>query len=78
MVPNNHGDAIDIVLGFDEGKEYAKPNGPFFGSTVGRFANRIGGAAFTIDHVKVDVSANEPPNCLHGGRIGWSHKLWKG
>ena len=46
-VPNARGGFTDVVLGYDTAEEYEK-NNSFLGATVGRFANRIGGAAFSL------------------------------
>ena len=49
---------------------------PYFGATVGRVANRIAGAKFVLNGVQYNLSANDPPNSLHGGKFGWSRKPW--
>src|SRR5437764_12100787 len=47
-VPDRSGHLADVALGYDSVEDYeAHPN--YFGATIGRFANRIGGAAFTLD-----------------------------
>ena len=51
---------------------------PYFGALVGRVANRIAGAAFELDGVRYHVSANENTTSLHGGKIGFSKRIWKG
>jgi len=56
------------LLGYEE-------NPPYFGSTIGRFANRIANAKFTLDGKEYNVSCNSPPNMLHGGFIGFN-KVW--
>ncbi|GMO35308.1 MAG: galactose mutarotase [Termitinemataceae bacterium] len=73
---NNHVD--DLLLGFDSVQEYAKPGGPFFGGTIGRYANRIAGSSFIIDDVRYSITCNEDRNCLHGGILGFDKRLWKG
>jgi aldose 1-epimerase len=76
VVPSRHGSS-DILLGFSTLSDYIH-NGSSLGVTVGRFANRIGGAAFTLDGKKYDLYKNDGNNTLHGGRVGFSKKLWKG
>ena len=49
----------------------------YLNTVIGRCANRIGGAAFTIDGERFEIEANEGPNALHGGAAGWSKRLWK-
>lgn len=59
----------DVILGFDNPADYTGDH-PFFGCTVGRVANRIKNAKFTLDEVEYEVSMNRPPHCLHGGFKG--------
>ncbi len=47
-----------------------------FGSVVGRFANRIAGAQFTIDGTVYKVTPNAGANHIHGGREGFQNVLW--
>ncbi|MBA2499869.1 MAG: galactose mutarotase [Chitinophagaceae bacterium] len=72
---------IDIVLGFDSMKDYIDENYlkkyPYFGAAIGRYANRIGGASFTIDSVRYDVSMNNKNFQLHGGWKGFDRKIWE-
>jgi aldose 1-epimerase len=76
VVPSRNGSA-DILLGFSTLEGYLH-NGPSFGVTVGRFANRIGGAAFTLGGRTYGLYKNDGNNTLHGGRVGFSKKLWNG
>lgn len=76
IVPNKEGEKADVVLGFDHLEQYEE-NPNFFGSTVGRSANRIGGAAFQIDGVTYHLTANENENNLHSDFYHGFHKvLW--
>ena len=77
FVPDDNGNLTDVVLGFDSPDEYTA-SGTFFGATVGRCANRIGGAKFTMNGVeyKVDPNDNEV-NSLHGGFDPWKNRMWK-
>ena len=76
IVPNKDGEKADVVLGFDHLEQYEE-NPNFFGSTVGRSANRIGGAAFQIDGVTYHLTANENENNLHSDFYHGFHKvLW--
>jgi aldose 1-epimerase len=75
-VPDARGRTADILLGYDTAAEYeAKPN--YFGATIGRFANRIGGAAFTLDGKRYALSANDQRNSLHGGAKGFDKQVWR-
>jgi aldose 1-epimerase len=55
--------------------DYRK-NDPYIGCSVGRVANRIRDARFTLDGVTYNVSANKPPHTLHGGEEGFNKKNW--
>lgn len=64
------------MLGFDDPERYRGPH-PSFGSTVGRYANRIAGARFPLDGHDVRLTANEGANHLHGGKIGFGRVAWR-
>ena len=49
----------------------------YFGASVGRLANRVGGARFTLDGVEYPLAANEGGNQLHGGPGGFSEQIWE-
>lgn len=76
IVPNDKGEYKDVVLGFDSGEEYLVNVG-FFGATVGRCANRIAGARFTIDGTEYKLAVNDNENNLHSDAYRGMHKvLW--
>ena len=75
-VIDGKGALADVVLGFDTLAPYLKEH-PFFGVTVGRYANRIGNARFTLDHKEYTLAANNGKNQLHGGPEGFYRKVWK-
>jgi len=70
------GVAHPLVLGFDDIDGYLR-HSPYFGAVVGRCANRIGGARFTLDGVEHRLAANEGANQLHGGPDGFGHRNWR-
>jgi aldose 1-epimerase len=74
--PDRDGKMADVVLGFDNLKDYLERN-PHFGSTVGRVANRIAKGKFTLDGKEYTLAVNNGPNSLHGGRKGFDKQLWK-
>jgi aldose 1-epimerase len=76
VVPDRSGKAADIALGFDTIDNYLKPH-PFFGSTVGRYGNRIAKGRFTLNGVEYKLATNNEPNHLHGGVRGFDRRLWK-
>ena len=62
-VPCADGSRRDIVLGYDTAEEYLKGRA-YFGATVGRFCNRIAGAAFELDGMLWKLDPNEGENQL--------------
>ncbi len=76
IVPDRNGKAGDVVLGFKDLKGYLAGH-PFFGSTVGRVANRVAGGKFTIDGKTYTLAVNNGPNSLHGGTKGFDKAVWK-
>lgn len=74
-VPDQQGTVANIVLGTELPEDYL--HNPFFlGSTVGRYANRIGGASFSIDGQLFQIPPNEGANLLHGGAGGFHRVKW--
>ncbi|CAG9941189.1 unnamed protein product [Clonostachys rosea f. rosea IK726] len=71
---------INIVQGFETAEQYVKHNGPYFGETIGRFANRLSNAK--VESVNGGKSYplfnNDRGNTLHGGASGWGKKVWNG
>ncbi len=74
-VPDKDGNVEDVVLGFDNLEDYFV-NEPNFGSTIGRHANRIGGAKFTLNGTEYELDKNDGNNNLHGGYNGYHKRLW--
>jgi aldose 1-epimerase len=74
-VPDDRGNLADVVLGHDSPADYLS-HPSYFGAVVGRYANRIGAARFTLDGTTYRLVANERPNCLHGGKVGFDKTLW--
>jgi len=71
------GKRVDIALGFDEEEPYQDSTSPYFGALVGRVANRIANAQFELNGQKYRLAANNGPNCLHGGIMGFSRVTWE-
>lgn len=70
------GGPVPLVLGLADARAYfADPS--YLGIVVGRFGNRIGGAAFALDGRTHHLSANEGRNHLHGGMLGFGRRLWQ-
>ena len=66
---------VDVIGGYDDLGSYEADTGSYQGATVGRVANRVGGASFTMDGAIYMITDNDNGNCLHGGD-GFSFKLW--
>lgn len=80
-VPDRHGNVTNVTLGFPTLADYVANNTAasgttYFGAIIGRYANRIDGARFTLDGVHHDLPANNGPNTLHGGPGGFYTKVW--
>lgn len=77
LAPDRHGQAADVVLGFDDLDSYTqKPQ--YFGALVGRVANRIAGARVTIDGVAYNLTPDANGNHMHGGKRNFSRVVWSG
>jgi len=75
-VPDRAGKMEDVVLGFDDLQGYLAGH-PYFGATVGRYANRIAKGKFSLDGKTYTLAVNNPPNSLHGGNVGFDKRVWK-
>src|SRR4051794_11874644 len=75
-VPDRDGQTANVVLGFANLDDYVTRN-PFFGALVGRSANRIARARFSLDGPEYPVPASQPPNSLHGGVDGFDKRVWQ-
>ncbi|HEU0066031.1 MAG TPA: aldose epimerase family protein [Sphingomonas sp.] len=76
MVPDRNGKVADVELGYDDLASYEnRPN--YWGATVGRYANRIGGGRFTLDGNTYQLPLNDKTNSLHGGGKGFDKVAWR-
>lgn len=75
-VPNAQGGLTDVVLGYDSVSDY-ESHDAYLGATVGRFANRIGMARFSLNGQEYRLAANNGANCLHGGQRGFDRFVWQ-
>ena len=79
MVPDRDGKPVDVVLGFDNIHQYADTlNSPTdYGSSVGRYANRIAKGRFILNGDTIQLRQNDGENCLHGGgTTGWMNQVY--
>ena len=75
--PDRNGNLADVVLGYDKLEQYMQvDDNPYFGCTVGRYANRIAAGQFAIDDKTYNLDINNGPNALHGGVGGFSRKIF--
>lgn len=74
-VPDWQGHLVDVVLGYDDLQGYLEQTS-YFGTVIGRYGNRIGGARFELDEETYTLAANDGPNHLHGGEKGFDKVLW--
>ncbi|WP_233837049.1 aldose epimerase family protein [Paraburkholderia sp. ZP32-5] len=73
--PDRAGRLGDILLGHDTPDEYVAAT-TYMGGLVGRWANRIADARFSLDGIEYTLDRNEGPNLLHGGTVGFHRQLW--
>ncbi|MDP4852661.1 MAG: galactose mutarotase, partial [Saprospiraceae bacterium] len=62
--PDKDGNFDDVILGFNDLSSYQGTH-PYFGSLVGRYANRIALGKFTLEGKSYSLAINNPPNALH-------------
>ncbi len=77
VAPGKDGQPGDVVLGFESLDGYLQNNNPYIGSLVGRYANRIANAKFTLNGKTYTLAANNNGNSLHGGVKGFDKVNWK-
>jgi aldose 1-epimerase len=74
-VPDRNGAMANVVLGLTTLKDYETVS-PYFGAIAGRYANRIAKARFTLGGQTYSLAANDGPNSLHGGKVGFDKRVW--
>ena len=75
LVPDKNGKPVDVVLGHDTIEGYETHDG-YLGACVGRVANRLGGAQFTLNGKTYILAKNDGKNHLHGGLRGFDKYVW--
>lgn len=77
LVPDREGVLRDVVLGFDDLKDYyPERNETDFGATIGRYANRIKDGRIIVDGKEYQLPQNNFGHCLHGGTRGWQYQFY--
>ncbi|ANY19322.1 Aldose 1-epimerase precursor [Tsuneonella dongtanensis] len=77
QAPDMAGEMADVTFGFDTAAPYLTDS-PYFGAVVGRYANRIKEGKFSLDGKDYTLAINNEPNTLHGGKVGFDKRVWKG
>lgn len=75
-VPDRNGRMADVVLGFDNLEQYLGGH-PYFGCITGRVAGRLTQGKYSLDGKSYSLATNDPPNHLHGGKVGFDKRLWR-
>jgi len=91
-VPNREGKLVDVALGFPTLADYVSDftqgatstpwpasggsGDTYFGAIIGRYANRIANASFSLNNTTYKLDANNGVNSLHGGYLGWNTAVW--
>ena len=75
-VPDRNGKKTNVTAGFSSIDGYLQRH-PYFGSTVGRYCNRIAKGTFSIEGTNYKLAINNGPNHLHGGTVGFDKLMWK-
>ncbi|HEY6977563.1 MAG TPA: aldose epimerase family protein [Chitinophagaceae bacterium] len=76
LVPDKNEKITDVVVGFDNVKDYTEGGDTYFGAIVGRYGNRIAKGKFKLDGREYNLATNNAPNHLHGGNKGFSREVW--
>ena len=74
--PDRNGVLGDVVVGYGTGKDFVEKKENYFGTTIGRYGNRIGNASFMIDGEEYHLEENDGINHLHGGSNGFHRQVW--
>ena len=74
-VPDKYGRFSDVVCGFDSLRDYVLSPG-YIGALIGRIGNRIKKGRYCIDGKEYRAYCNDGNNSLHGGKVGYSHRVW--
>lgn len=76
FIKDKDGIQRNVVLGYDDIIDY-ESNLPYLGVVVGRYAGRISGGRFTLNDTVFELDKNNGDNTLHGGKTGFSRKVWE-
>ena len=77
LIPDKNGVMGNVILGYESLSGYTQTGNPYFGCLVGRYANRIANAKFSLDGKEYTLAANNNGNTLHGGLKGYDKVVWE-
>ena len=77
ITKDKNGNDGNVILGYDSLRGYLQKGNPYFGCLVGRYANRIANAKFSLDSATYTLAANNNGQSLHGGLKGFDKVMWK-
>ncbi|HNU87696.1 MAG TPA: aldose epimerase family protein [Ferruginibacter sp.] len=77
ITKDKNGNDGNVILGYDSLRGYLQKGNPYFGCLVGRYANRIANAKFSLDSATYTLAANNNGQSLHGGLMGFDKVMWK-
>lgn len=76
FAPDKDGNYTNLVTNYPNIHQYPRANVGMVGPALGRFANRIANAKFTLDGTEYQVTRNSGQHILHGGTKDFSHTVW--
>ena len=74
-MPDRSGAIQEVTLNYQKDASLFLSNTKYYGSTIGRSSNRIAEGRFSLEGKEYSLAVNNGPNNLHGGIVGWSHKV---
>lgn len=75
-VPTASGQFVDVLAGYPNPDDFMGDN-PYFNAVIGRVANRIDRATFSLDGKTYRLNANDGHHHLHGGKVGFDRRMWQ-
>lgn len=75
ITPDKNGQPVDVIPGFDNLQACLNATSPYYGATIGRYANRIANGRFSLNGTVYHLPVNNGTNTLHGAN-GFHNRLW--
>ncbi len=79
VAPDRAGRPAHVVLGFPTLRQYETigvADELYFGAVLGRYANWIRDGRFSLDGQSYQLTLSDPPNTIHGGKLGFDRRVW--